>query len=551
MPSTFLWLPKRRRSQAVVSLDDCGESKGKKSFFSKARRGRRSFSAALGGGASHAQAAEGTSSSLGPEQGILRGQPTLFVDPRRPSSPHSPPPHAHFFASSYDLTRRPSTSFALRSSVDFTPRRPTSVAFAHPQPWSAFAETSEDLFEDDGDYPYQYEENPAQIHRGDFRSRAKLTCQSVLSLVEKTGILSRNLRAEGMKSEVWASSSASGEMTTPPPVPARSRLRTVPTPKLGNISSPTLQSPPSFANNISTDELSTVAAASTRGVTHGQTSLYNEPSSIPSPHTPNLTSPSMPCFATSPSSLPRSPLAQDFPSKGKRRSSKGVERDPYKVKDGVEKKQSSSGVYTPTTYPGPCGPRPSHYPSHVYTPPNFSLHSRRDSGSNPISPSSSVRSSSSDHSDSTAPPGTPITPTGRFGKALTSQAKRLSTMAGLGKGRRDLERDSYFPSTTSSFDSSLSHSRQSSWGHSAQTYHDSPSGYFYPSSQGLGFGIEEELQLHSSPVKSERPQSVATVMGLESGAEIKKTVTPVRGRRKPVPKYEEDEIVEKVKALEV
>lgn len=45
--------------------------------------------------------------------------------------------------------------------------------------------------------------------------------------------------------------------------------------------------------------------------------------------------------------------------------------------------------------------------------------------------SSSTRSSASDHSDSTAPPRTPISPTNRFGKTFSSNVRRLSSMAAL------------------------------------------------------------------------------------------------------------------------
>lgn len=113
------------------------------------------------------------------------------------SRPHyaNPVYPSTFFASSFIHSPAPPArrTFPFHSTADFpVPCTPWATGWA-----------STDSF--DPAEP-EYEDDPAvHVRLGDFRSRAKLTCQSVLSLGKKTVSLGlrRGSRAEGMRSEVW------------------------------------------------------------------------------------------------------------------------------------------------------------------------------------------------------------------------------------------------------------------------------------------------------------------------------------------------------------
>lgn len=113
------------------------------------------------------------------------------------SRPHysNPVYPSTFFASSFIHSPAPPArrTFPLHSTADFP---------APCTPWATGWESTDsfDLAEP------EYEDDPAvHVRLGDFRSRAKLTCQSVLSLGKKTVSLGlrRGSRAEGMRSKVW------------------------------------------------------------------------------------------------------------------------------------------------------------------------------------------------------------------------------------------------------------------------------------------------------------------------------------------------------------
>ncbi|WVR07204.1 hypothetical protein IAU60_004245 [Kwoniella sp. DSM 27419] len=393
--------------------------------------------------------------------------------------------------------------------------------------------------------------------------RAKLTSSSVVSFFTMSsskkdlapGALGLTQRADGMRSEVWSKTDieSSDDMVAPPPVPARSRLRSVPTPKSSgspNASSPDLLSARSAS-------LSEPASSFSKTLGHRRSSLFRLPvdpplvqdqdvSPVPLSVNPlnTLGSP-----ATSPSATETS---FGF---GRRKGSKVLEKDPHKVRDGASVRSSSSGVYTPPTFPGAQGPRPSHFPSHVYTPASFTLY---PAVATPISPSaSSTHSSSSSQSDSTAPPQTPASPTSRVGKAVgnirrfsnnisISQLKdKIQPVSGSSTHQRSVtapivEGAYHIPPSTSYESSTNAHSRQSSWG--PQTPHSSrmisppvmqhsDSGYFpplpLPSSAGLGFGPFE-----NDGYRRFRTQSADASILFDAPASQS---TGARGKRKPVP----------------
>ncbi|OXG41880.1 hypothetical protein C359_03296 [Cryptococcus neoformans Bt120] len=342
------------------------------------------------------------------------------------------------FASSYIHSPAPPArrTFASHSALDFS--APPAAC------WD-----STDSF----DLPEPEDEDDPAVHvrLGDFRSRAKLTCQSVLSLGKKTVALGlrKGSRAEGLRSDVWTVSYSTEifDMSVPPPVPARSRLRDAPPPRIDTsrdartaASSPR----PDVGNPSPNPDTSAPAmppsSPSPLSPYFRKASLQVDHVNLPA--TPRLNSPSTPSFTFASSSLASPSNTGPLSSFARKRQSKLMDkdpRDPYKVKDGVLKKKASSGIYTPPTFPGPSGDHlhlPQQSTSTLYTPPTHILDAPGQSaglGLGPMSPSlsSSTRSSSSDHSDSTAPPHTPISPTGRFGKAFSSNVRRLSSMAAL------------------------------------------------------------------------------------------------------------------------
>lgn len=219
-----------------------------------------------------------------------------------------------------------------------------------------------------------------------------------------------------------------------------------------------------------------------------------------------------------------------------------VERDPFKVRDGRGAKESKTGVYTresmsrrcsqngsltlyaAPTYPGACGPRPSHFPSHVYTPTNFQLYPTPSPG-----PSRSASTASSSESGPDTPQ-TPLSPTFRtFGKTTMAGLRRISgqiasysnshSQSPVSPGFPSNPRDSYFSYSSTT-------SRQSSIGPITPQSAQSPGG------AGLGVGLSEKdgVTLSSFP------------MPPDSSPSIKRTVVTVaeapKGRRKPVPAAE-------------
>ncbi|OCF60404.1 hypothetical protein L486_00037 [Kwoniella mangroviensis CBS 10435] len=221
-------------------------------------------------------------------------------------------------------------------------------------------------------------------------------------------------REQGKDVSIWSKEyNIINEMTAPPPpIPARSRLRTV-----SSDAKPLEDHSESVATQFEVPSPVSGTSTDMKIITHRQSSL----SLFKLPVDPLPPPPMTPASPTFSSSIKESPSNDSTFGFGKRKSSKAVERDPLKVRDGLQAKESTSGVYTPLTFPGAQGPRPSHFPTHVYTPTNFSLYPQGDS---PASPSGS---SSSSQSDSTAPPKTPLSPTGRLSKAVSSNMRRLSS----------------------------------------------------------------------------------------------------------------------------
>ncbi|WVW83697.1 hypothetical protein I302_105718 [Kwoniella bestiolae CBS 10118] len=336
----------------------------------------------------------------------------------------------------------------------------------------------------------------------------------------------------------------------PPPIPARSRLRSVPSKQL-------------LEDHDRTSSID--GPSNMKIITHKQSNLSLFKLPVDPPLTPTPISP------TSSTSIRESPSSDGAFGSGKRKGSKAVERDPLKVRDGLQAKESTSGVYTPSTFPGAQGPRPSHFPTHVYTPTKFSLYPQTGY---PVSPSGS---SSSSQSDSTAPPKTPLSPTGRLSKAVSSNMRRLSSGIVSLKDRTSygsttptthqrsvttpmLESGEYnyrFP-TSDSYETNYGgtgHSRESSsswasWSAAPRIPPSSGSSYFPPVSSpvsGLGMEIDthndKTVVIDSSmdpdsvnfAVPAE-PRSPALGLGPGSGSLAGK------GKRKPVPRLGGEEV---------
>ncbi|WRT66186.1 uncharacterized protein IL334_003139 [Kwoniella shivajii] len=357
------------------------------------------------------------------------------------------------------------------------------------------------------------------------------------------------------------------EMASPPPVPARSRLRSVASSKQLTISNP---SSPNLPEQPSSPMLADITSgrSSMNIITHKQSSSFRLPVDPPMSqsetqpqYTPSLRSPVSPA---SPASVPGiSPNANETTfTFGKKKGSKIMEKDPMKIRDGVQARTSTSGVYTPMTFPGAQGPRPSHFPTHVYTPSSFAL---------PLSPSeSSSQSSSSSQSDSTVPPKTPLSPTGRITKVMSTNIRRFSNGIVSLKDKspnsdpntRNHQRAITTPMmeehnipTSHSFESNTSaHSRGSSWaswGPSTpqQSYKTpsmpqrSESGYFPTLSNGAGLGVG----LDDLEGKSALNRPVADTIVIEAGMDPLNFAAPKslpsgggslagKGKRKPVPR---------------
>ncbi|ORY32589.1 hypothetical protein BCR39DRAFT_378944 [Naematelia encephala] len=162
-----------------------------------------------------------------------------------------------------------------------------------------------------------------------------------------------------------------GDMTTDPMSPARpprSALRNGPVPPpLKSSSTPFNFSSPPQRVSLSLQK-PTLPAHKSSPPTEKSSSPPQQVS-LPAPLSPSHT---LPTPSLSSSSSSDQELDQPIFLGRKQRGKSGG--DPFRIKDGAMTRAPSSGVYTPPTFPGPQGPRPSHFPTHVYTPPGFALY---------------------------------------------------------------------------------------------------------------------------------------------------------------------------------
>lgn len=290
-------------------------------------------------------------------------------------------------------------------------------------------------------------------------------------------------------------------------------------------------------------------------------------------------------------------------SRSSRHSSSGsvslsAASDPLRVKDGVAPRGSSSGVYTPITFPGPS-PRPSYsqqsssYSSYTSTTtlpgtaPSPGLASRSASGSSDASTSGSSTMSV---------PQTPTSPSAAASRmynacvgAFSSWSIGSSTASGSGSGKRASQpakpvsgpyspvhvepgplsaNAAYFPIQTYRAPSYTSQSHQQrqqqqlqdqqggSGRHQASrsvsfTQDSTPVQVWSPSSgwteagaqaAGLGVGVEEEGNYVQGRTRSNTSATLLTERTVVMGDAPK-------GRRKPVPKPQEPQGAEEVHAL--
>ncbi|ODO08222.1 hypothetical protein I350_03811 [Cryptococcus amylolentus CBS 6273] len=577
MPSNVSFLSKKRR-QSSAELDTPPKvRKEKKNVFARAldrstKKSRR-----------------------GPENEICAPEAaseTLFT-----SSPLS---IDNFFSTSaYNLALpRPRAPYTLQpafASVNDFRRRPSTSASFVDRLWAG---SSLDLVEDLDEAVIEDEDSEDEEElappRAGFIRKARLSCSSVLSFKLRLG----RQRADEVNSEIWSQPnlhSTESIMSIPPPIPARSRLREAAPPK-STVSSnttptpgpaPVLQPSPTLASNRGAASPQLPQRQSVAFDSLPSPSLYSSPRmcsrGLGSPSTPNFNSPTL-------HSSPRLGDSPSYPSPydSKRRQSRVISggTDPLKVRDGAAKKPASSGVYTPPSFQGPCGPTYTPSPRNSYTRP-------RPLDLAPKSPSSSIRSSNSSQSDSTAPrtPSTPKTPKTKFGKVLSRNAKRLSVMSlGLGSGssaasaskrsestsssiRGESSQEGYFPNPTPSLNSlsTGSHQSQPSWEIHTPTSAIHPYYTAYPSTlsgpgsgSGSGYYTAEPQELGLFPPEpafynfAERRGSTASDVGYSSGygsgygGERLRRASGVgvgqgpavpRGKRKPVPKVAlEDEM---------
>lgn len=302
--------------------------------------------------------------------------------------------------------------------------------------------------------------------------------------------------------------------TVPPVIPPRSALRTAP----AGPTSPPQRSPRSPRP----------------AVRERDSSLYPmspaEPSYVPPEVMGSPSSLSGPSETGELANGDASKHGWSFGKKGKKHRDELPCKDPYRVRDGLPHRGSTSGVYTPPTYPGPQGPRPSHFPTHVYTPPGFLLYPTET----PESPSRSSSLSSS-ASDSPQTPTSPVTP-GRFGPRVAAASyslKRFSTSlaspAPEGYFTRSFSdiRKSWSASRTPSISDRDAFVPKAVYG---DAYAEAPT-YFPPipvRGAGLGVGLAER------PVENQPEALVASPRSTSWGFDE----TPRKGKRKPVPKVE-------------
>ncbi|ODO08965.1 hypothetical protein L198_00704 [Cryptococcus wingfieldii CBS 7118] len=557
MPSNVSFLSKKRRQSSAELATPPMVRKEKKNVFARAldrstKQSRR-----------------------GPENEICA--PEAAVSETLSTS--SPLSIDNFFStSSYNLAHpRPRPPYTLQpafASVDDFRRRPSTSASFVDRFWAG---SSLDLVEDLDEALVEEEDSEDEEElappRAGFIRKARLSCSSVLSFKLRLG----RQRADGVNSEIWSQSnlySTESIMSIPPPIPARSRLREAAPPK-STVSSNTT---PTLASNRGAASPQFPQRQSVAFDSLPSPSLYSSPRmcsrGLSSPSTPNFNSPTLhssPRLGDSPSY----PLPYD----SKRRQSRVISggTDPLKVRDGAAKRPASSGVYTPPSFQGPCGPTYTPSPTNSYTRP-------RPLDLGPRSPSSSIRSSNSSQSDSTAPrtPSTPKTPKTKFGKVLSRNAKRLSVMSlGLGSSaskrsestsssiRGESSQEGYFPNPTPSLNSlsTGSHLSQPSWEIHTPTSATHPYYAAYPSTlsgsgsrSGSGYYTAEPKDIFPPEPAfynfAERRGSTASDVGYSSGygsgygGERVRRASGVgqgpavpRGKRKPVPKVAlEDEM---------
>ena len=263
----------------------------------------------------------------------------------------------------------------------------------------------------------------------------------------------------------------------------------------------------------------------------------------------------------------------------RRKKSEPLDKDPYKVRDGVEIRCSSSGVYTRELLPAWPG---ATYLTIFASAPTFpgpstvSLVSNQNYGLSPIASNSSVTvttpgSSRAASMSSNTSAFSSVADQSKFsfvrGKTLehlkrityqvtSSYGSPTSTSNALSPVTPASASDSYFPSSDSTHSS---RSRQSSWGPVTPTSTTrSIGGLPYNSSPtaGLGIGLSEnEGRTGLLPeVLAKTDVSSGSIIFDESGEIVGVGQTPValpKGKRKPVPKMLEDSLEERVEGLQM
>ena len=233
-----------------------------------------------------------------------------------------------------------------------------------------------------------------------------------------------------------------------------------------------------------------------------------------------------------------------------------LERDPLRIRDGREAKESTTGVYTrestscrqsldseltlfsALTFPGACGPRPSHFPSHVYTPPTFNLYptpsttSVASAGPSRSASLSSASNSNSNSNEANSPqtPQSPVSPTLRvFGNKTMAGLRRISDSLASYSPSQSSSRDSYFSYTSTS-------SRQSSLGPIT------PNSVSFPAGLGVGLTEQDGITNSSTPtgIRS-RPMSTMGSADDVASHGIKRPGEAPKGKRKPVPEIVQPE----------
>ena len=207
------------------------------------------------------------------------------------------------------------------------------------------------------------------------------------------------------------------------------------------------------------------------------------------------------------------------------------------------------------TFPGAQGPRPSHFPSHVYTPSHFQLNptSPTSATSTPVNYTYTAAGPSRSASVSSAESDMPMTPASsnsRFssfsGKAMNG-FKRISHQIKPTSSPPAIKmplsaRDSYFPSSIGNDVQRVNAPSTPIATPRAQSYSSQRVSF---SSYGLGVGLSETngQTLGSSPESSPSSRTV-------SYDESSDKVSPqAKGRRKPVPKMLDESLSPKMEQL--